>query len=176
MDRITMRKREDLGFFAPDDSILIGSFRKLQVWYTIWEDDMIAIDVIDTSISHKRIPSRKKRVLDVQLSKSSDFTNAWHIDMTRLDYRYAGKGIAARAYSYVIKKLGIMIQAGDCQSKGGRKIWFDLAKDKGLTISGQTKYGKANIVSVDKKAREVRLKGKDIYDGNKRMYVFAYAA
>jgi hypothetical protein len=176
MDRITMRQREDLGFFASNDSILLGSFRKLQVWYSIEEEDLISIEVIDSSISHKRIPSRKKRVLEIQLSKSEDFTNSWHINMARLDYRYAGQGIAARAYSYIIKKLDIMLQAGDSQSKGGRKIWFDLARDKRLTVSGQTKHGKPAIVSVDKEAREVRLQGKTLYDGARRMYVFAYNA
>jgi hypothetical protein len=171
-----MRKREELGFFAPDDSILLGSFRKLQVWYSIWEEDLISIDVIDTSVSHKRIPTRKKRVLEIQLSQSEDFSNAWHINMTRLDYRYAGKGIAAHAYRYIIRKLDIMLQAGDSQSKGGRKVWYDLAQAKGLTVSGQTKYGQPYIVSIDKQAREVMLQGRKIYDGNKRMYVFAYAA
>lgn len=177
MDRIRMNRKIELGFYTPDeDAILLGSFRKKQVWYYTFED-MIYVEVVDPSIVRYALPrDRKKRVLEMQLSKSEDFTKAWHINMTRLDYRYTGQGIAAQAYRYLIKKLGIMLQAGNSQSRGGRKVWFDLAQIKDLTVLAQTKYGQAYDVDVNKNLREIRVNGRDLYDGERRMYVFASAA
>jgi hypothetical protein len=134
-------------------------------------DESLWVEVVDTSVVHGRSPQRVKRVLEIQLS-ITEF-KAWHIDITRLDHKYAGRGIAAKAYRYIIKKLGITLQAGSAQSKGGRKIWFDLAQRQDLNVFARTKYGQSNIVGIDCEEREVWLPKKEIYDGNKEMYVFA---
>jgi hypothetical protein len=175
MDRITMKKKESLGFFdtnpSYEDWSRIGSFSKLQVWVDDSMDESLWVEVVDTSVVHGRSPQRVKRVLEIQLSKTE--FKAWHIDITRLDHKYAGRGIAAKAYRYIIKKLGITLQAGSAQSKGGRKVWFDLAQRQDLNVYAKTKYGQSNIVGIDCEEREVWLPKKEIYDGNKEMYVFA---
>jgi hypothetical protein len=96
--------------------------------------------------------------------------------MTQLDHRYGGRGIAAKAYRYIIKKLGLTIQAGTAQSKGGRKVWFDLAQINDLNVYVQSKYSKKYVVGIDTEEREVWHPMKEIYDGDKEMYVFATAA
>ncbi len=178
MDRITMKKKESLGFFDTqatyDDWKKIGSFSKLQVWVDDSMDEMLWIEVVDTSVVHGRSPQRVKRVLEIQLTKTQ--FKAYHIDMTRLDHRYAGRGIAAKAYRYIIKKLGLILQAGCCQSKGGRKVWFDLAQRSDLNVFAKTKYGQPSTVGIDCEEREVWLPKREIYDGNKEIYVFAAAA
>lgn len=180
MDRITMKKKAALGFFdtkANDDTWRkIGSFSKLEVWVddSMMEEGYLEVDVVDTSVVHGRSPQRVKRVLSVQLS-TAEFNNAFHIDMTQLDYRYAGRGIAAKAYRYIMRKLGVTLQAGSCQSQGGRKVWFDLAKMSDLTVWAQTKYGKATIVETNDEAREVSLPKKEIYD-SERVQTFVFAS
>jgi hypothetical protein len=178
MDRITMKKKESLGYFdtkpTHNDWVRLGSFSKLQVWVDDSMDEMIWVEVIDTSVVHGRSPQRVKRVLEVQLTKTE--FGAYHVDMTRLDHRYAGRGIAAKAYRYIIKKLDITLQAGCCQSKGGRKVWFDLAQRSDLDVFAKTRYGMARQVGIDCEQREVWIDKKDIYDGDKEMYVFATAA
>lgn len=179
MDRITMKKKAALGYFdtnANDDVWRkIGSFSKLAVWVDDSIEGYLDVEVVDNSVSHKRSPQRVKRVLRVQLSVGS-FKNAFHIDMTQLDHRYGGRGIAAKAYRYIIKKLGLTIQAGTAQSKGGRKVWFDLAQINDLNVYVQSKYSKKYVVGIDTEEREVWHPMKEIYDGEKEMYVFATAA
>ena len=178
MNRITMKKKQSLGFFdtkpSHSDWSRIGSFSKLQVWIDdSYDGDMIWVEVVDTSVVHGKSPQRVKRVIEIQLSKTT--FKAYHIDITRLDHKYAGRGIAAKAYRYLIKKLGITLQAGSCQSKGGRKIWFDLAQCRDLNVYAKSKCGKPYIVGIDCEEREVWLPKKEIYDGSKEMYVFASA-
>ena len=176
-----MKKKENLGFFdtspSYNDWTLLGSFRKLQVWVddSLMAEGLLEIEVVDPTAAHGRSPQRKKRVLEVQLSKSDNFTNSWHVNMTRLDSKYAGRGIAAQAYRYIIKKMDLLLEAGGSQSKGGRKVWYDLAQIKDLTVYGQTKFGKQNPIKLDHVNREVKLDNKEIYDGPKEMFVFACA-
>ena len=182
MDRIEMKKKASLGYFdtkANDDTwTRLGSFSKLQVWVddSMMEEGYLEVDVVDTSVEHGRSPQRVKRVLNIQLSVG-DFSNAFHIDMTQLDHRYGGRGIAAKAYRYIIKSLGITLQAGTCQSQGGRKVWFDLANMAGLQVWAQTKHGKSTVVDTNKESREVCLPKKEIYDSERvETYVFATVA
>jgi len=96
--------------------------------------------------------------------------------MTRLDHRYGGRGIAAKAYRYIIKKMGITLQAGTAQSKGGRKVWFDLAQANDLEVYTRSKRGMPFVVGIDEEEREIWHPTKEIYDGMKEMFVFARAA
>jgi len=177
MDRITMKKKESLGFFdtqpSYDDWKLIGTMNKLQVWIDDSSDESLWVEVIDPSVQHGRSPQRKKRVLEIQLSLQ-DF-KAYHIDITRLDTKYSGRGIAAKAYRYIMRKLNITLQAGECQSAGGRKIWFDLAQMNGLIVFGKTRTGKPEVVGINKVTREVTLSKREVYDGERSVYVFARA-
>tara|TARA_B110000971_G_scaffold59207_1_gene60404 strand:- start:319 stop:867 length:549 start_codon:yes stop_codon:yes gene_type:complete len=182
MDRIEMKKKASLGYFdtkANDDTwTRLGSFSKLQVWVddSMMEEGYLEVDVVDTSVQHGRSPQRVKRVLNITLSIGEDFSNAFHIDMTQLDHRYGGRGIAAKAYRYIMKHMDITLQAGTCQSKGGRKVWFDLAKMQDLQVWAQTKHGKSTVVDIDKELREVCLPKKAIYDSERvETYVFASA-
>ena len=178
MDRIIMKKKESLGYFDTqatyDDWKKIGSFSKLQVWVDDSMDELLWVEVVDTSVVHGRSPQRVKRVLEIQLSKTQ--FNAFHVDITRLDHKYAGRGIAAKAYRYLIKKLGITLQAGTRQSPGGRKVWFDLARRKDLEVYAKTKYGQSYYVEADRDYRECYVPTKEIYDGSRAMYMFASAA
>lgn len=181
MDRITMKKKFSLGYFdtkANDDTwVRLGSFSKLQVWVDTSlqnPEGYLEVEVIDPSVVHGRSPQRIKRVLSIFLSVG-DFKNAFHIDMTQLDHRYAGRGIAAKAYRYIMKRMGITLQAGTCQSQGGRKVWFDLAQFNDLKVYTKPKGGRAAVVGIDEEEREVWHPTKEIYDGMKEMFVFARA-
>jgi len=176
-----MKKKASLGYFdtkANDDTwVKLGSFSKLQVWVdnSMQKEGYLEVDVVDTSVEHGKSPQRVKRVLNIQLSVG-DFSNAFHIDMTQLDHRYGGRGIAAKAYRYIIKRIGITIQAGTIQSKGGRKVWFDLAQVNDLEVYTKSKFSKSYVVGIDEEEREIWHPAKEIYDGDKAMYVFARAA
>ena len=182
LDRIDMKKKFALGYFdteANDDTwVRLGSFSKLQVWVDNsmqHPEGYLEVTVVDTSVVHGRSPQRVKIVLEINLS-TEYFKDAFHINMTRLDSRYGGRGIAAKAYRYIIKKMGITLQAGTAQSKGGRKVWFDLAQSNDLEVYTRSKRGMPFVVGIDEEEREVWHPTKEIYDGKKAMYVFARAA
>jgi hypothetical protein len=169
-----MKKQARLGYFDTTslDWDKIGSFRKLHVYVDRSVDGYLDVDIVDPSVKHGRSPKRIKRVLSIQLSLTE--FKAYHIDLTRLDQTYAGKGIAAQAYRYIIKKLNITLQAGNVQSPGGRKVWFDLAQIRDLNLYAKSRYSKRYEVGIDPEQREVWLpNGKDVYDGMKEMFVFA---
>ena len=182
LDRIDMKKKFALGYFdtkANDDTwVRLGSFSKLQVWVDKslqHPEGYLEVTVVDTSVVHGRSPQRVKIVLQITLSVG-DFKNAFHIDMTQLDHRYGGRGIAAKTYRYIMKRMGITLQAGTCQSKGGRKVWFDLAQFNDLKVYTKAKGGRGAVVGIDEEEREVWHPTKEIYDGMKEMFVFARAA
>ena len=181
MDRIDMKKKFALGYFdtkANDDTwVRLGSFSKLQVWVdnSMQDEGYLEVTVVDTSVVHGRSTQRVKIVLEINLSTEC-FKDAFHINMTRLDHRYGGRGIAAKAYRYIIKKMGITLQAGTAQSKGGRKIWFDLAQSNDLEVYTKAKGGRGYVVGIDEEEREVWHPTKEIYDGPTEMFVFARAA
>ena len=181
LDRIDMKKRFSLGYFdtkANDDTwVKLGSFSKLQVWVddSMQEEGYLDVTVVDTSVVHGRSPQRVKIVLNINLS-TERFKDAFHINMTQLDHRYGGRGIAAKTYRYITKKMGITLQAGTAQSKGGRKVWFDLAQSSGLEVYTRSKCGKPYVVGIDEEEREIWHPIKEIYDGMKEMFVFARAA
>ena len=181
MDRIDMKKKFALGYFdtkANDDTwVRLGSFSKLQVWVdnSMQDEGYLEVTVVDTSVVHGKSPQRVKIVLEINLSTEC-FKDAFHINMTRLDHRYGGRGIAAKAYRYIIKRMGITIQAGTIQSKGGRKVWFDLAQVNDLEVYTKSKFSKSYVVGIDEEEREIWHPAKEIYDGDKAMYVFARAA
>jgi len=178
MDRIHMKKSEKLGYFdcrpTYEDWEKIGSFRRLHVYVDRSMDGFMEIEVVDPTVTHGRSPQRLKRVLYINLSRTK--FKAWHVDITKLDKSYAGRGIAAQAYRYIIKKLGITLQAGECQSKGGRKLWYDLAQIMDLQLFAKSKASRRYEVGIDCENREVWLpNGKEVYDTEKEMYVFATA-
>lgn len=60
------------------------------------------------------------------------------IDMIAFDNKYQGFSIATKLYKMVMKKLGIILEAGQSQSPGGRGLWCALSKVPGVEVFGST--------------------------------------
>jgi len=101
---------------------------------------------------------------------------AYHVDLMRVDYRYQGHGIAPLVYRYVLRKLGIVIQAGECQSAGGRKLWAQLAKMGGVMVYGlHRRSSEAHTFDMDEAEDELTHESIKVYDGPRSFYTFAVA-
>lgn len=101
---------------------------------------------------------------------------AYHVDLMRIDYRYQGHGLAPLIYRFVLRKVGITLQAGTLQSAGGRKIWAQLAKTKGVMVYAlHRRDTEARAFDLDEDDNELHHEAFKVYDGPRSVYTFAVA-
>jgi hypothetical protein len=114
----------------------------------------------------------RQPVMEVSIGKE-EFGNAYHIDIARTDYRYQGHGLMPLLYRYVMKKTGMVLQAGHMQSRGGRALWCKLAKlpDVQLFIA---KPRKKELVPIEVDEDDEELVG--VYDKPYNVHVVAMVA
>ena len=171
MERIDMSKRVSLPAERPQGTY-VGKLRGMLVYL---EGD-VGDYIINVTVYHNQKVSGGKYRTIAQLSLSTDYADgAYHVDLMRIDYRFQGHGIAPLIYRYVMRKLGIILQAGTSQSAGGRKLWAQLVKMKDITVFAQTRRGKAHILELDKDDEELHCESLNIYDGHQQVYTFAMA-
>lgn len=174
MERIDMSKRVVLGRQVPEGTYL-GKLRGMLVYMEgSLGDEAVWIQVY----VNQRLAGGKYQTV-AELSLSTDYcSGAYHVDLMRVNYRFQGHGIAPLVYRFLLRKLGIVIQAGVVQSAGGRKLWAQLAKMKGITIFASGKRGQvATIIDdIDKDDDELHHEDIKLYDGPRTVYTFAVAA
>ena len=169
--RIQMAKRIVLPSRIPEGK-RIGSFRGMDVYVEgdIGQDDWFCVYV------YRRLKSKntKSRQTIAELTLSDDYCKgAYHVDLMRIDHRYQGHGIAPMLYRYLMKKLGIILQAGTMQSGGGRRLWAELAKMKDIMVYASYKRKhEAHVIELEKEDEELHLDGIRLYDG-RPIYTFA---
>lgn len=179
MERIEMEKKLVL---PPEmlEGTKIGTLRGMLV-YLDGEvgDKVIAINVYLRNPHGYRggVPwGIHKKIAQLDLSKKI-FKNAYHVDFMQIDHQYQGHGIAPMLYRYIMKKLGIIIQAGTLQSPGGRKLWAQLAKTTGVSIYAAYRRSQELIqIEIDKEDEELNHESIKMYDGPRSVYTFAMAS
>ena len=110
-----------------DDYINIGKLGKTQVIYRK-TSSVIQIEGV--------LPLKKlyRRVFELTLSKVK--SNVYTIDMMAIDKQFQGFSITGKLYKMVMKKLNIILEAGQSQSPGGRGIWCSLSSVPGVQVFG----------------------------------------
>jgi GNAT superfamily N-acetyltransferase len=174
MNRIDMPKRVSLGNDFPDGTF-VGKLRGMLV-YLEGEvgDDLLCVRVYRNE-ELDGFAYKRKVIADLMLS-TEYCKGAYHVDLMRVDHRYQGHGIAPLLYRFLLRKLGIILQAGTAQSGGGRKLWAQLGKMKGVQLFAATRRGKsARVLEVDKEDEELTDESVKLYDG-RTVYTFAVAA
>lgn len=174
MDRITYGKKNNLGWFEPQSTYTnykkIGTCKGMTVWGSV-DDDMDNMMDIEVTCT---VNNKYKRIMCLSISKTY-FDNAWHVDITQVDSKFQGLGIAPMVYKYVMKKMGIILQAGTSQSPGGRYIWNTLAQDDDILMVGcHGKKGKLVPVEAGEDGEVVACSQyHKAYDGLYQFNVFA---
>lgn len=155
------------------EGVKIGSVRGMLVYLEgDVGDETIFVNVYR---SGKTKHGTYQQIADLSLSKEY-FKNAYHVDLMRVDHRFQGHGLAPLIYRYIMKKLGIIIQAGTMQSAGGRKLWAQLAKTKGVAIFAAYRRSKELVrIELDKEDEELHHESIKMYDGPRSVYTFAMA-
>ena len=172
MDRIEMNKRVTLATHRPQGRY-VGRLKSMLVYLEgSIGDDIIYVQVYN---AQKRADGKHKIIADLNLS--NDYCKgAYHVDLMRIDSRYQGNGIAPLLYRYVMKRLGVIIQAGTRQSAGGRKLWAQLAKTPGIEIFAAYRRGKELVqIGIDDEDEELHHDTMKLYDGGRSVYTFAMA-
>ena len=172
MNRIDMNKRIALKAKRPEGTYL-GKLKGMRV-YLEGEvgDEVIFIQVYENL---NLGDGKYQLIADLNLF-NGNAKGAYHVDLMRVDYRYQGHGLAPLVYRYVLRKLGIVIQAGKCQSAGGRKLWAQLAKMGGVIVYALHRRGtEAHTFDIDDDADELSHEAFKVYDGQRSVYTFAVA-
>lgn len=174
MNRIQMSKQVVFPKSVPEGRKL-GKLRGMDVYIegTVGEDDLFVVVYRPNPCGS----SNKKQSVISELFLSNDYCpGAYHVDSMQIDHRFQGHGIATLLYRYLIKKLGIILQAGTLQSPGGRKIWAQLAKESGIQIFAAYRRGKQLIqIESDDDSDELFHETVKLYDGVRQVYTFAMA-
>jgi len=171
MERIDMSKRIALKATRPEGKYL-GKLKGMRV-YLEGEvgDEVIFVQVYENL---ERGGGKYQLIADLNLYNLAK--GAYHVDMMRVDYRYQGHGIAPLIYRFVLRKLGIVLQAGTCQSAGGRKLWAQLAKTNGVMVYALHRRGtEAHVFDLDEDDDELHHESLKVYDGTRSVYTFAVA-
>jgi len=172
MNRIDMPKRVTLGNdFA--DGTFVGKLRGMLVYL---EGD-VGDDFLCVRVYRDEELADGKRNVIADLMLSTEYCKgAYHVDLMRVSYRYQGHGIAPLLYRFLLRKLGIILQAGTAQSGGGRKLWAQLGKMKGIKLFAATPRAKsAHVLEIDTEDEELYNENINLYDG-RTVYTFAVAA
>lgn len=107
---------------------LVGKIGPMEVWV---DDEGTAFKNFKVVLPRDNKPS--KVACEIELSR---VCNSWAVDLTKVDSKFQGFGIAVKAYAFIIKKMGITLKAGSMQSPGGRSIWAQLAKENSVMVYG----------------------------------------
>ncbi len=81
---------------------------------------------------------------------TEDSVTLWQIKGAALGKNLRGKKLMPKIYAYLVKK-GFFLRSDTDQSKGGMKIWAELAKIPGITVyaAREDVHGKMDYTAVD---------------------------
>jgi hypothetical protein len=171
IDRIELPQQgKNLNFDLNDDTYtLIGSLRSMKCFLFEGKVTKTIVFVLPKS------RASGYSVCEIDLARIKQ--RVWRVDNVRVDQRFQGFGLVPRFYKYIMKKLDIILEAGTCQSPGGRYIWAQLSKVKDVTVFAKSVNSKAYSVECDESDRELIIDGPyQLYDGTSNMRLFATIA
>lgn len=81
---------------------------------------------------------------------TEDSVTLWQVKGSALSKKLRGKKLMPKIYAYLIKK-GFFLRSDTDQSKGGMKIWAELAKIPGITVyaAKEDAHGNMDYTAVD---------------------------
>lgn len=172
MNRIDMSKKVKI----PNDYLDGTYLGKLRGMLVYLEGEIGDEHLMIRLYRNEELANGKHNVIAELMLSTEYCKGAYHVDLMRVSHRYQGHGIAPLLYAFLLRKLGIILQAGTCQSGGGRRLWAELAKMKGITVFAATKRSKsALLIDLDKEDEELTHESVKLYDG-RTIYTFAIAA
>jgi len=153
MTRIDYPKKHRLGHFYPRHTGYekVGSYRGLQIWGDFDDDECILLEVVSPS----PIKNKYVRTMTIDLSRSQYGDQVWEVGTTVISTAYQGFGLAPKIYRYLMKKMGITLQAGNSQSIGGRSIWHSLSKFDDVIILGKRFRKPLMVLEADEDEKEL---------------------
>lgn len=172
MNRIDMSKKVKI----PNDYLDGTYLGKLRGMLVYLEGEIGDEHLMIRLYRNEELANGKHNVIAELMLSTEYCKGAYHVDLMRVSHRYQGHGIAPLLYAFLLRKLGIILQAGTCQSGGGQRLWAELAKMKGITVFAATKRSKsALLIDLDKEDEELTHESVKLYDG-RTIYTFAIAA
>ena len=157
MERINMSKKtnSNLGYFKPlEANHMYGSeyellkriyYMNIDIYVDRGDKSSISVEFVDSTTF--------KRIMVTELSRVGR-SKAYHVDITIMDKKYQGQGLAPKLYRHLLKNLDIVLQAGSAQSDGGRQLWNKLCKYRDVSVYGKFNNGQYYQMFADDLDRE----------------------
>jgi GNAT superfamily N-acetyltransferase len=73
---------------------------------------------------------------ELDLFDTQDVTNAWRVNTVAVNPQYRGRGLGKALYGIALSILGLTLEAGDTQTKHGRRMWLMLNSIPGVEVMG----------------------------------------
>ena len=73
---------------------------------------------------------------ELDLFYSQDKTNAWRVNTVAVNPQYRSQGLGKALYGIALSILGLTLEAGDTQTKHGRRMWLMLNSIPGVEVVG----------------------------------------
>ena len=173
MDRNTIGKRVTLPYVKTpwEDMSYVGKCKGYEVYLDKLDAELHIFQLIDPTTESK---GGFKVAAEVQLTRSY-MGKAYQCSYSQVDSKYQGQGLAYYAYKFIMR-WGYVLEAGHSQSKGSRKLWWRLSKDRNVQMIAKEKYSREGWIMPerDNKNKELKSDFFDIYEGAKEVNVYAY--
>lgn len=73
---------------------------------------------------------------ELDLGYTQDKTNAWRVNTVAVNPQYRSQGLGKALYGIALSILGLTLEAGDTQTKHGRRMWLMLNSIPGVEVVG----------------------------------------
>lgn len=172
MKRIELQQSQTLGtakidyLINEEDYEYAGMCSGMAVYSTPFDKSFTEIEVLDLSTTRR---NKTRRIMQITLTYTK--RGSYTVEMVSIDRKYQGHGIAPRIYRYIMRKFGIVLEAGSQQSPGGRSVWAALSKMTRITMHAiDSKFNFYDVEAID---GELISDDIDVYNGRKVVRVLA---
>lgn len=162
MERIEMSRVRALGSFMPtEEHALMGEIGRLKV-YSLYDEPLVEVEVVTPDC---------ERVATLSLSHT-DLPHVYTVAEMTVDSNNQGFGLAPRLYEFLISK-GLCLGAGEEQSAGGRRIWYNLHRRGRVSLLARLSPREEFYeVDRDDDEQEIWVDGFDLYGDGGEVYAY----
>lgn len=147
------------GNFEPDYAYCecIGSIKNLAVY----QEQLFTLSSVRTVEVSLVEPWSNKQLMTLELQRVRG--NVWKVCMVSVGRKYRGYGLPVVLYKFLVQNTDMVIRTYMSQSAGGKSIWYRLAQDPDLLVSGWRSSEQFHVEVDDSLGELVTHEGKDIY-------------
>ena len=161
MERVTFCAGND--YIPPvkiqNDYEYMGSFRGLNVYDTT-DGLRDHIYVLEPNLNSRR---KFRVVASLEFVPPERNEDTRQVEMVWVQKMYAKQNIAVDLYTFLMRKHGMIIQAGNVHTQYGERLWRQLANQQGVQLCAATRRGLVWLDRPDTIEEDLAVGGRSVY-------------